>query len=167
LFIAATTDRHWQALCGLLSLPELGSDPRFASNALRSTRRPLFIPQISAAVKQYSVADLVPMLRDAGIPYAPVNGPADLVDDLHLNEGNHLMPVQLSDGRSYKLPTLPLQMGDDHFGAHLPPPALGEHTDAILAELGYSQIDIVSMHEAGAVTTGSRMLNIDHPGSAF
>jgi crotonobetainyl-CoA:carnitine CoA-transferase CaiB-like acyl-CoA transferase len=165
LFIAATTDRHWQALCTLLSLPELGSDPRFASNALRSTQRPLFIPQISAAVKQYAVAELVPKLRDAGIPYAPVNGPADLVDEPHLNEGNHLMQVQLLDGRSYKLPTLPLQIGDDHFDARLSPPALGEHTAAILAELGYSPSEIASMREAGAATTSSRMLNIDPPGS--
>src|SRR5437879_12091417 len=133
VFIAATTNRHWQRLCGVLHLADLAADPTLSTNALGSTRRPRFVPQIAAAVKEFQMADLVALLRDANIPYAPVHPPADLVDEPHLNDGNHLLEVTLPDGRTFKQPTLPISMGAARYEVRLPPPALGEHTDAILA----------------------------------
>ena len=161
IFIAATSNRHWQSLCAVLDLPDLGGDPSLSTNALRSARRPQFVPRIAAAVKQLDLHDLVPLLREANIPYAPVNTPADLVDEEHLNAGGHLLEVTLSDGRRVKQPVLPIALGDAQFQVRLPPPALGEHTDAILAELGYSPAEIERLHAASAAVASQRMLNID------
>jgi crotonobetainyl-CoA:carnitine CoA-transferase CaiB-like acyl-CoA transferase len=162
LFIAATTNRHWQSLCNVLDLADLAVDPTLSTNALRSMRRPQFVPQIAAAVKQFDLEDLVALLRDANIPYAPVNTPADLVDEPHLNDGKHLLEVTLADGRSFKQPALPISMGEARYQVRLPPPALGEHTDAILAELGYTAAEIEQLHRDGAAVSSHRMLNIDN-----
>jgi crotonobetainyl-CoA:carnitine CoA-transferase CaiB-like acyl-CoA transferase len=165
LFIAATTNRHWQSLCDVLDLADLAADPTLSTNALRSMRRPQFVPQIAAAVKQFDLEELVALLRDANVPYAPVNTPADLVDEPHLNGGNHLLEVTLADGRTFKQPALPISMGEARYEVRLPPPALGEHTDAILAELGYPAAEIEALHRAGAAVSSHQMLNIDTPSS--
>ena len=161
LFIAATTNRHWHSLCGLLDLSDLAANPRFATNALRSTRRPEFIPQIASAVKLHALSALVALLREANIPYAPVNTPADLVDEEHLNSAGHLLNLRLQDGRTLKQPTLPLRLGQTEWSARLPPPALGEHTTTILSELGYTSEEIQTLHASGAALTSNRMLNAD------
>jgi crotonobetainyl-CoA:carnitine CoA-transferase CaiB-like acyl-CoA transferase len=160
IFIAATTNRHWQKLCVVLELPELATDPALSTNALRSRQRPLFIPQIAAAVRRLSLDEVMTLLREAN-PYAPVNTPADLVGEPHLNDGAHLVDVRLSDGRVFKQPTLPIDLGDARFEFRLPPPALGEHTDQILAELGYQSTEIEQLRATGAVVSSQRMLGID------
>jgi crotonobetainyl-CoA:carnitine CoA-transferase CaiB-like acyl-CoA transferase len=55
-------------------------------------------------------------------------------------------------------------LGEARFAVRLPPPALSEHTDAILAELGYEALDIERMHAAGAAVASRHMLDIESPG---
>jgi crotonobetainyl-CoA:carnitine CoA-transferase CaiB-like acyl-CoA transferase len=163
VFIAATTNRHWQRLCEVLDLPELAADPSLSTNALRSGRRPYFVPIVAEAVKRFRCDVLLQILREANIPYAPVNPPANLINEAHLNAGNHLVEVTLPDGRTFRQPRLPIELGAPPAEARLPPPALGEHTDTILAELGYTPAAIEQLHATGAAVSSTRMLQIDAP----
>ncbi len=161
IFIAVTTNRHWANLCELFGLSDLRNDPALNTNAKRSLSRPVFIPRIAEVVRQFELAEMMRRLREADVPYAPVNTPVDLVDEPHLNAGGHLLTVELSDGRTFKLPTLPVTFGDTPYEVRLPPPALGEHTNAVLAELGYLPAEIDELQAAHAVLQSDRMLAID------
>jgi crotonobetainyl-CoA:carnitine CoA-transferase CaiB-like acyl-CoA transferase len=161
LFIAATTNRHWTRLCQLLGLSDLADDVTLNTNAKRASNRAVIIPRIAEAVRQLDMATLVRILHEAEVPYAPVNTPVDLVDERHLNEGDHLVTVTLSDGRSFKQPALPVMVDKDRPPVRLPPPSLGEHTDQILAELGYKESEIEHLKATNAVLQSDRMLAID------
>ncbi len=161
IFIAVTTNRHWSKLCALLGLSSLSTDPELDSNAKRAINRQRFIVELVDAVKQFDLPDLMLLLREADVPYAPVNRPVDLVDEPHLNIGHHLLEVTLSDGRTFKLPTLPVTIGSHRYEVRLPPPALGEHTRAVLTELGYLPAEIDTLEATHTVLQSERMLAID------
>ncbi len=72
-----------------------------------------------------------------------------------------MLAMELSDGRTSKLPTVPVTFGDTRYEVRLPPPALGEHTNAVLAELGYLPAEIDELRAAHAVLQSDRMLAID------
>jgi crotonobetainyl-CoA:carnitine CoA-transferase CaiB-like acyl-CoA transferase len=161
IFIAATTNRHWKRLCGVLDLADLADDPGLNTNAKRSANRARFIPRIAEAVKRLEMQKLITLLHAAEIPYAPVNTPVDLVDEPHLNAGDHLLSVTLADGRTFKQPALPVTFGNARYPVRLPPPALGEHTDQVLSELGYLPTEIAQLKAEQAVLQSDRMLAID------
>jgi crotonobetainyl-CoA:carnitine CoA-transferase CaiB-like acyl-CoA transferase len=161
VFIAVTSNRHWTRLCALLGLDDLGSDPGLNSNAKRTQQKPYFTPRIAAAVRKFTAEELVSMLRNADVPYAPVNTPRDLVEEEHLNAGHHLLDVPLTDGRTFKQPALPLEFEHIDYRASSPPPALGQHTDVILADLGYSESEIEALKAARVVRRSDRVLSID------
>jgi formyl-CoA transferase len=77
----------------------------------------------------------MPRLEAAGIPYAPIVRPDQLVDDPHLIASGGLAEMPTDDGGSTKVVLLPLLMGGRRPGVRRPLPQVGEHTDEILATL--------------------------------
>ena len=80
--------------------------------------------------------------EEAGIPYAPVTRPQDLFDDPHLNAADALVETKLPDGRTGKLPKIPLRIDGTAFGLRRQPPDVGNGTLELLklAGLGDSEI---------------------------
>ncbi|MEX3672336.1 CaiB/BaiF CoA transferase family protein [Paraburkholderia phenoliruptrix] len=135
LFIGAVSDRQFVTLCEVLGQPQLATDPRFANNALRVAIRPELLKTLGAILAGHRVKDLAPKLEVAGIPYAPIVRPEQLLDDPHLKKSGGLAPMQTDDGDVTDVVLLPLIMGGRRPGVRQPLAQVGEHTTEVLAQL--------------------------------
>jgi len=142
VFIGVVSDGLWQKFCEAFSLSTLAVDESLKTNAQRVAQREVLLPQVRALIKRYSKAELVPILERTGLPFAPIGKPEDMFDDPHLAASGGLGSTVLPDGRSTRLPILPIEM-DGHRpsqGGTLARP--GEHTDEVLSAVGYTSEQI-------------------------
>jgi crotonobetainyl-CoA:carnitine CoA-transferase CaiB-like acyl-CoA transferase len=135
LFVAATSDRQFRTLCELLGRQDLADDPAYATNAARVALRPQLLAALGATFATRDKAGLAARLESAGLPYAPITRPDQLVDDPHLRASGALAPMTTEDGGVTQVLLLPLTMGGRRPGVRLPLPKAGEHTAEILARL--------------------------------
>ena len=135
LFIGAVSDKQFVALCNVLGCPELAREPRFATNAARVAARAELIPLLAERLKQHRAETLAAKLEAAGIPYAPIARPEQLVNDPHLRASDGLAPMTTDDGGTTEVVLLPLAMGGRRPGVRRPLARVGEHTDEVLGPL--------------------------------
>ncbi len=135
LFIGAVSDKQFLTLCRVIEAPELAADPALATNTLRVGVRPALLEKLGAILQKHRVQELAPKLEAAGIPYAPIVRPDQLMDDPHLKASGGLVPMQTDDGSMTDVVLLPLRMDGRRPGVRRPLPKVGEHTEEILAGL--------------------------------
>ena len=113
--------------------------------------RDWLIPLLRSQLAGQSAAELSSVFESNGLPFAPITRPQDLFDDPHLNQTGGLAPLTLPDGRETLVPLLPFTLGGARPGLRLNPPRLGEHTDALLREVGYSDSEIAGLRSANII----------------
>lgn len=151
IFLAVVSDSAWASFCDAFHLAGLKTDTRLSSNNDRVKARDWLMPVLRAHLENYSAQDIARLFEERGLPFAPITKPQELLDDPHLNETGTLAPITLPDGRSCKTVLLPLKLGDSRPGVRLNPPRLGEHSVALLQELGYSEQEIEALQAQGLV----------------
>jgi crotonobetainyl-CoA:carnitine CoA-transferase CaiB-like acyl-CoA transferase len=145
VFIAVTGNRHWTALCELLGFDDWRDSPQFNTNRKRSAQKGRLAERIKAAVLQYTFDEITEKLGEKRIPYAPVNTPLGLVSEKHLNEGKRWLDLDVA-GHKLKVSKLPVSMSETvEFEVREQPGTIGNHTDRILAEVGYSPAEIEAL----------------------
>ncbi|AWG27829.1 CaiB/BaiF CoA transferase family protein [Burkholderia cenocepacia] len=135
LFIGAVSDKQFVTLCDVLGRPDLAADPRFANNAMRVVVRPELLACVGAVLKDRRADELAPKLEAAGIPYAPIVRPEQLLDDPHLKASGGLAPMQADDGSMTDVVLLPITIGGRRPGVRHALARIGEHTQEVLSRL--------------------------------
>lgn len=151
LFVGVVTDTQWAIFCDAFGLPDLANDPDLTNSAQRVAGRDRTLPRVAEALKRYTTKDLAERCEKLGLPFAPITRPIELFDDPHLNAAGGLVPVTLPDGRKSKLPALPIAIDGERLGLTHDIPAIGQQSDEIARELGFSDAEIAKLREAKAI----------------
>ena len=155
IFLSAVSDAQWQTFCTALGLQDLLQDARYASNNDRVRERPTLMPILRERLADRSADELTRILLAHELPFAPIRRPDELFDDPHLLATGGLADITLPDGplagQTVQTTLFPFTLDGQRPGVRLDPPRLGSHTDALLAELGYSGSDLDALRQAGVV----------------
>ncbi|MFC6064036.1 CaiB/BaiF CoA transferase family protein [Streptomyces ochraceiscleroticus] len=143
--IAAPLDKQWARLAEVIGRPELGTDPRLATNAARVVHR----DEMRAAIEEWTSvrtrAEITAALSDT-VPAGPVNTAEALFADPHLTVRQMLAEVeQPGSAAPVTVAGQPVKVTDAPPEEFRRAPLLGEHTDEILTELGYQREDIARL----------------------
>lgn len=152
LVLNVGNDGQWRAFCAAAGEPDLGADPRFATNRLRVERRAEVVPKVEAVMRTKPTAEWERLLQAANVPHAVVRDYAGVFADEQTAARGMKVTVRDPDGNPVDLVGSPLHVA----GATLPPaalaPALGADTAAVLAEwAGVSGERLEELRAAGAV----------------
>ena len=155
IFLAAVSDSQWPLFCDLLGLDDLKADPALATNNDRVRQRPTLLATLRERLRDRSAAELAQKMEAAGLPFAPIRRPEDLLDDPHLLATGGLAEITLTDGpkagQRVKTTLFPIMLDGERLPVRTDPPHSGEHTRAVLAGLGYTAGQIDALVEQAAV----------------
>lgn len=151
MIVAIQNDREWRNLCvAVLDRPELGEDPRFVNNTMRIANRAILHDLLDAAFSRWTTAELMARLDNARIANGRINDIEGLLRHPQLTERGRWQHVESPVGAlDALLPPIGLPGG-------APPrmdpiPEVGEHTDAVLAGLGYDAAAITDLRARGVI----------------
>ena len=149
--IACPADPFWQTLCQIMGAPELGDDDRYATNTARVRHRDQVVATVAAWTNRHSKAELATLLGGR-VPFGPVNTIDDIVVDQHVAARGTLVELELPHGVGRaRVANTPIRMTETQGGVRRAAPELGEHTDAILAEIGLSTAEIAALRDSEVV----------------
>jgi crotonobetainyl-CoA:carnitine CoA-transferase CaiB-like acyl-CoA transferase len=152
LFLGVVSDKQWQRFCEVFERPDLGGDPRLATNGKRIAETEWLLPALDALIASRSTADVVRLCEAAGVAFSPVAEVEDLFDDPHLRASGGLLDVELPGGKQTRLPRLPVRIGGHSLGLERNTPGMGEHTREVLAELGLGEDALDDLEARGVVS---------------
>jgi crotonobetainyl-CoA:carnitine CoA-transferase CaiB-like acyl-CoA transferase len=155
IFLAAVSDAQWLTFCDALGFDDLKADASLRLNNDRVRARPTLLPELSRRLLAFSAAELSQRFEAAGLPFAPIMKPEQLLDDPHLSATGGLADITLTDGdragQPVKTTLFPFTLDGQRPGVRLNPPRRGEHTREVLTAIGIAPREIDALIEAHAV----------------
>jgi crotonobetainyl-CoA:carnitine CoA-transferase CaiB-like acyl-CoA transferase len=151
VMLGLQNEREWATFCDkVLGQPELATDPRYDSNFKRNERREEVRALIDKVFLPLTAEQLIEKLDAAGIANARINSPEEVWNHAQLKARRRWREMGSPKG---KLPTLLPPATHDGFEARLDPvPEVGEHTESILLELGFTKEEVAAWKSAAAIS---------------
>ena len=154
VFIGITHDRFWQAFCSALGLDDLGRDERYKTAEGRLLHRDELVTEVAAELRNLLSSEILAKLEAADVPCAPVKEVSEVIDDPQVLARGMLLDMQYPGTGNMKLAGLPFKASGMETPQPVRAPLLGEHTEEILAELGYGKTAIDSLEHKGVILKG-------------
>lgn len=153
--IGATTERNWRAFCEALDLSSLLEDDRYGTSDSRLANRDTLIPAIERRTTEGTTAHWTQVLETAGVPCAPIQNYAQVYADPHLLARDYFWDAPHPRDAAEQVRQLgsPMRFSATPARRDAAGPLLGEHSEAVLGELGFNPAEIASLLAEGVAQT--------------
>ncbi|HEX5465470.1 MAG TPA: CoA transferase [Candidatus Limnocylindrales bacterium] len=149
--VAVGTERQWPLFCAAVGRPELAAEGRFGSNAERVAHRRELRDILEAAFATASSAAWLARLEEAGVPCGPINDLAAAYAEPQAQVRRMVETVEHPTAGPLRLPGIPFKLARTPASVRRAPPLPGQHTDELLAWLGYGPAEIAALRAAEVV----------------
>jgi len=149
--VAVNGDPLFRRAARLIGAPEWIDDPRFASDKARGDHGEIISERVAAWVAEKTSAEAIAAFEGARVPAGPVYRPRETLDDPHIAGGDFFASVNFPGIGDAKIAATPVKLHATPGEVRARPPVLGEHTDIVLRELGFSAAEIDALKQEGAV----------------
>ncbi|MCO5145037.1 MAG: CoA transferase [Aquamicrobium sp.] len=136
IFLAVGNDGQFAKFCALVGQPQLAGDPRFLTNGDRTVNRAALRAELETVLAPYGAAALADRLIRAGVPCGPVLSVPEAVAHPHTRHREMVVEME-----GYRGTGAPVKLSRTPASYRRLPPAFGEHTDEVLAEIGAAPAD--------------------------
>lgn len=143
--------RQWATFCQAIGAPDLASDARFSDNEARIEHQEELYARLRQIFASRDAADWYDLLVAAGIPAGPIHTLDSLFADPQVEHRKIVETVRMLDGLELRAIRLPLNLSETPNSIRSAPPALGQHTREIMADLGYTEEVIDNLSTVGAI----------------
>ncbi len=151
VILVVGNDAQFVKLCAALDHPEWALDARFSANPQRIAHLAELSTLLRAAFAQWPRARLIAALDEAGVPCGAINSVADVFEDPQVKARGMLRHVPHPSGVDAPQVASPMRFAEAASPSMAAPPLLGQHSDAILAELGYDSARIATLRAQGVI----------------
>ncbi|MFE8645743.1 CaiB/BaiF CoA transferase family protein [Sphingomonas sp. NCPPB 2930] len=154
MLLAIGNDGQFGRFCAAVGRTEWSADPRYASNTLRVRNRATLIPAMEEVTRGRTTAEWIALLEDKAVPCGPINDIAQAFDDPQVQARGLAidLPRAAGDGiDTIRGVASPLRLSEHPPVLRHAPPALGQHTDEVLAEWGVTPAECARMRSIGVL----------------
>ena len=145
--IGGANQANWERICRAIERTDLLEDQRFLNNQGRMSHRTDLVQILEATFETQTSAHWLQTLQDAGVPCGPINDMAQVYADPQVLARDMLVELEHPTLGTIKNVGSPLKFTETPTTLKRPPPLLGQHTDEVLADYGYSANDISALRE--------------------
>lgn len=145
------SNRLWPAACRTLKVPELIHDPRFETSTLRVENHKELSRLLQVEFLKRPAHEWIAAFQAAGIPVGPIKNVAEILDDPHVHARQMVVEVDHPVIGRMKTLGVPIKLSETQGTVTRAAPTLGQHSDEILCELGYSPTEIADLRAARVV----------------
>jgi len=153
--LVASNERMWPRFCKATGIEGLENNPMYYNNQVRLDNQQALLELVNKWMKNYTVDEAIALLKDNGLPAAPVMKISDICTSEYMKARNMVVTYDHPVVGRISVPGTPIKFdhGEEAL-ATLAPPYKGQHTKEVLSDLGYSEKDISALVENGAIGKG-------------
>lgn len=144
-------DRWWAKVCGALGLEKLIEDPRYSTFDARSANRKELVATFDDVFASKTRDEWMRILQEHGCIYTPVQNIPEVVEDPQLLANNYVIEIDHPTYGHTKTMGFPWDLSETPASWKRRAPKLGEHTDEVMLEVGYSKEAVAKLREEGAI----------------
>lgn len=149
--IACGNDKLWIQFCNLLDLKDIVNHPKFATNPKRVENHDELFNILQPILKQKTADEWLALFDKNGIPAGPILNVDEILDHPQIQARDMVKELPHAKGMNVKVTGIPVKLSDTPGSIDSAPPTLGQHTDEVLQDLGYSKKDIDELRKKGVI----------------